>query len=57
MNASATTERSSDFSLSIFNVVNHADWVLSSEPTLPSLHGLDTRAFFCIAGFDIPKCG
>lgn len=50
MNASSTIERSSDFSLLIFNVVNHADWVLSSEPTLPSLHSLDTRAFSVLPG-------
>lgn len=46
-------ERSSDFSLFFFNVVNYADWILSSELALPSPRGLDTRAFFCIAGLDV----
>lgn len=54
MNAALTIERSSDFPLLIFNVANHADWVLSSEPALRSLHGLDMPAFLCIAGFDVP---
>lgn len=44
--ASLAIERGSDFSLLFFNVVDYGDWVLSSEPTLPSPPGLDKRAFF-----------
>lgn len=48
--ASLAIERGSDFSLLFFNVVDYGDWVLSSEPTLPSPPGLDKACFFLLPG-------